>query len=810
MNKLFTLALALVSAGTLAAAPLSPEEALARVSEGSARSVISMSGKHSLLYTVKSQSERPAAYVFAKNIDSGFMIVSADDNAYPLLGYSDSGVFNPESMPEAMKWWLTEYARMIEWANGRDITKSAGPAAPAEWTAVHNLCKTKWDQGAPFNDECPVQQGTDQRCYTGCVATSMAQVMKYFNYPESGKGSVTYTPVNVGTPVSMDFSATKFDWSNMLDVYSYGKFNDTQSLAVATLMKACGYAVQMDYGVQASGASGASISKALFDYFNYDVNCRTEYRMFYSMSDWSKIIYDNLKNIGPVIINGHDPGQAGHSFVCDGYDGKGYFHFNWGWGGMADGYFALDALNPDAMGIGGYGSGFNFSQNAIIGIQPPTGSSVKSAPNLVQTGNLSAKLSDSLLTLSTSDYKIGGFEGWINYGSESFIGSFGVKFEPVSGNDNATIVNANIAGKPSFELEPGQMYTTIMKLTAAVPSLADGQYKVTLMTKADGYDWMPILVPWGYNNFVYMDKSATGWSISIPDFGYLKLTDASIETELYNGFNVLVKATIVNDSDKELTQGFTPRLIHDKKTEFVGPNILLTVGPNETVVKDLIFSFTPVEGVSFTSPTDYQLNFINSETARSYGVYGSYTMTTGPRTSLLSLKELSVVDAPLIDMQYAGTTQKAYAVLNMSDFDVNFSYSVRAGYFDKVMKLSVFEVSPESIYDLSVVEELENVYRATPFLQKGEVSDNIVKISFPEAKDGVLYALVAQQGGTGSWKNVGSITYFTPATAGISDVIDDVCGDVEYYDLQGVRIDNPCAGQLVIRRMGANAEKIIF
>lgn len=792
------------------AAPLTPEEALARVSSDARLRALSGIANPSLVYTVKTASNAPAAYVFDKSGRNGFMILSADDLAYPVLGYSESGVFDIENIPSTMQWWLSEYARMIDWAESKGQGMATAPSAPEEWQTIEPLCTTKWDQGSPYNDECPTAKGTTTKCYTGCVATSMAQALKYHNYPEYGTGSVSYTPANVGHSVSMDFSNTKFDWANMLDVYDYGKYNTTQSTAVATLMKACGYAVNMNYGTSASGASGASISTAFCNYFNMDVNCRTEYRMVYSMSEWSKLIYDNLKNVGPVIINGHDPGEMGHSFICDGYDGNGYFHFNWGWSGMADGWFTLDALNPDSMGIGGFGSGFNFSQNAIVGIQPPV-STTRIAPTLVQSGNLTAQLSGSTVRFGTSDYSISDYEGWINYSGVTINGNFGAKFEPVDGGTESEIVDATVSGVLKLSIPANSIVVSTKRMMANLPQVPNGKYKVTLMVHPEGYDWQPVIAPWGYNNFVYMDKNDVGWSVSVPDFGYLQVKDATIETELYNGYNVLVKATIENKSDKELTQGFTARLINNKKAEFLGPNILLTVGPNETVTRDLIFTFKAADGVKFSSHTDYELNLINPETGRSYGMYGTYTMTTGPKAMLLALKALDVVDATKIDVEYAGTTRNAYAVWNVSDFNVDFNYSVRTGYFDKIMKLSVYEVSPESIGTLSVIEKLENVYRATPFLKKNELSENVVNIKFPDAKPGVLYALVAHYGGEGSWSTLGNPTYFMLPTSGVEGVMSDFSEEkVEYYDMQGMKIAEPYSGQMVIRRIGSKAEKVIF
>ena len=204
-----------------------------------------------------------------------------------------------------------------------------------------------WDQIEPYNNMAPLYGS--ERTYTGCVATTMAMVMDYWNYPEKGQGKVSYTASTIGKRIELDFSKRKFDWDNMLRSYDIdGEYSAEQTDAVAYLMKACGYAVKMDYSTSASATLAMYIGQAMAKYFNYDPNYRYELRLHHSSSEWEQIIYDNLKNAGPVLYGGGSYLGGGHSFVCDGYDGNGFFHFNWGWSGISNGYFSLDALQPDA------------------------------------------------------------------------------------------------------------------------------------------------------------------------------------------------------------------------------------------------------------------------------------------------------------------------------------------------------------------------------------------------------------------------------------------------------------------------------
>lgn len=238
--------------------PLSPDAALARISGDydAKHNVKSPAMSSPRLIVTGKEANQATYYVFATQ--SQTLIVSADDLAYPLLGYIDNPSVDFDNLPPQMEWWLGEYSRQIAWANAnRDIfTESAVPEKSTDSRApIAPLCATTWDQDAPYNNLCPMKGG--KRTVTGCVATAMAQVMKYFNWPATGTGSVSYR-WNRQT-LTMDFGSTTFQWDKMLNSYpSSTSGTSDQREAVATLMKACGYSVEMDYGVASDGGSGAS------------------------------------------------------------------------------------------------------------------------------------------------------------------------------------------------------------------------------------------------------------------------------------------------------------------------------------------------------------------------------------------------------------------------------------------------------------------------------------------------------------------------------------------------------------------------
>ena len=358
-------------APSLYASPLTPVQALERVQKSAVRQLKAPTTQAPrLLSTFNGDSGMPAIYLYTFSGNEGFMLVAADDAVTPLIGYSETGSFGTNDMAPSVEAWVKQYVGQIEASRDcgpyRETATRAGDRAPVE-----PMLKTTWDQTSPYNNLCPAEG--PYRTVTGCVATAMAQVMKYWQYPSVGQGSISYRPENVGTELTMDFSATKFDWDNMQN--SYGKnYSATAARAVATLMKACGYSVKMKYGAAASGASMRDVPSALMTYFGYDKGVNRKGRDEYSsQEDWNDLIYNDMVNVGPVIYSGASA-SAGHCFVCDGYDGNGYFHINWGWGGLSDGYFLLNNLTPNDLGTGGgYYGGYNLSQEVVLGVMPPVG-----------------------------------------------------------------------------------------------------------------------------------------------------------------------------------------------------------------------------------------------------------------------------------------------------------------------------------------------------------------------------------------------------------------------------------------------------
>ncbi len=352
-------------------------------------------------------------YVYENASGEGWVMVAANDIAHPILAYSPTGHFHTDNQPSNIKGWLKGYDRQILLAEQNGLEASA--SIQAEWAQLRKgtkqttatpvvapLIKTGWDQDAPFWNLCPKKNG--KQCYVGCVATAMAQVMNYHQWPIQGTGMHSIR-VNYKKYVA-NFGETTYDWTHMKNVYKKGSYTDEEATAVATLMYHCGVACDMKYGTAEEGGSGAytiddngyfssqgtmSTETALSQFFGYDASTLVgherdglewegyeEYSMrSWTREEWIAMLKVELDAARPIMYAGYgqdDPDDEktlyGHSFVCDGYDSGNYFHFNFGWTNWCDGYYDLDALETSDPGSGGGNGCYSMWQNALVGIKP--------------------------------------------------------------------------------------------------------------------------------------------------------------------------------------------------------------------------------------------------------------------------------------------------------------------------------------------------------------------------------------------------------------------------------------------------------
>ena len=308
-------------------------------------------------------------YVFNDEKGRGFVIVSGDDRTLPILGYADSGALNADSLPVNLRCWLEGYAEQIASLDEGAAATSALTAAE-EKPAIAPLITTTWNQSLPYSLMTPTyidESGNESHYVTGCVATALAQVMNYHQWPLNCPAIPGYT---TGTKkiVMPELPPTTFKWNLMKDHYQHQETGASAD-AVAELMLYVGQANSMNY--KQGGSSAYVHLDVMAELFSYSKNAWRASREDYSVEEWENLIYNELASNRPVLYEGGS-GSSAHQFVCDGYDGEGFFHINWGWGGGSDGYFVLSLANPDEKGIGGGSgtAGYAFGQVAVIGFQP--------------------------------------------------------------------------------------------------------------------------------------------------------------------------------------------------------------------------------------------------------------------------------------------------------------------------------------------------------------------------------------------------------------------------------------------------------
>ncbi|MDA3837898.1 MAG: C10 family peptidase [Candidatus Delongbacteria bacterium] len=296
--------------------------------------------------------------IFVLNMDNGFVLVAGDDASRPVLGYSFDKVFDYSDEKPNIKYWIDSYrsnmqdirdsqlgneVTLIQWENILDENFSVDLKGTK---AVAPLLSTTWNQSPIYNDYCPLDGGS--LSVVGCVATAMSQIMKYHSYPIHGDSESSYycDDNNVDQALSANYFFATYNWDEMPNNLSSSS-TPTQKHEAAQISYHAGVSVEMMYGSNASGGSGAystDVPYALKTYFKYSAEVAHYSRAGFNTTQWKDMINENLDRALPVYYSGQST-DGGHAFVCDGYQDADYYHFNWGWGGSSDGYFTLDDVN---------------------------------------------------------------------------------------------------------------------------------------------------------------------------------------------------------------------------------------------------------------------------------------------------------------------------------------------------------------------------------------------------------------------------------------------------------------------------------
>jgi hypothetical protein len=464
----------------------------------------------------KDLEDIPAFYIFNINQNDGFVMVSADNDVLPILGYSTIGSYTGKDLPQAFRKLMEKYKEEIRYVIVNKLKadneiqvrwenlENGQPLNPSkDVKTVSPLLNTTWNQNPYENEMCPADAaGPGGHCVTGCPATAMAQIMKFWNYPTTGTGFHSYnasnTNGNYGT-LSADFGNTTYNWGSMPDhLYS-------SNSAVALLMLHCGVAVEMNYGPNGSGGwviendqngSHPYCSEVAYKtYFGYDASTlEGSTRASYSDAQWKQKLKTDLDASRPIQYAGW--GSGGHTFVCDGYDQNDFFNMNWGWGGVYDGFFDLDALNPGT-------NYFNSNQQAVFGIKPGSQSSSTSielysamtvAPNPINYGDGFTVTVDIL-----------------NNGSANFVGDFTAALFTSDG----TFVDY-IEILTDADLAPGYYYDDVVFTSTGITAATPGNYLIGIYSRPTGGGWTA-LAPGSYANLISVTIQGTANDIRLYD-----------------------------------------------------------------------------------------------------------------------------------------------------------------------------------------------------------------------------------------------------------------------------------------------------
>ncbi|MDO4319050.1 MAG: C10 family peptidase [Bacteroidales bacterium] len=542
---------ALVGLSPAFARQLTVDEAIAAAGASASMQKAPKANKYELKYTVKADRLNT---VYVVSDGKGYMVLSADDVATPVLGYADSGSFDPANIPPAMQGWLEQYSEQIAYAAAHGLTVYGAPSR-AGFSNIAPLVSTMWNQDSPYNDLCPKVGNTST--YTGCVATAMAQVINTYKWPVTGKGSIINN--STGTRVTLDFSTLTFKWDQMINNYAGGRGTADQRKAVAELMYACGMAAQMKYGTQASGANGINAAAGLVNYLNYDKGLTYRERSYYEIGTWMDMIYAELSAGHPVYYDGSTVNNEGHAFVIDGYSAAdGLVHVNWGWGGMSDGYFQITTLSPDQQGIGGASSGFCLSQGAMFGLKKPVeGSTV--VPSFAMNGgislaNIANRNTTSNITLTVVDPADPNPAAIFSYSIQNVVVEFGLKF--VSSTGQATYSFSNATSISPLRGVSG--YSVPVK---DAPT-ANGTYTITSVFRSNGkiYD-TPVLI--GRVREVKLNVEGNKLTFTPVKESYtLKASNIAPARQMYTGKNAAISATISNDGSAEYLNLISAKLMN--------------------------------------------------------------------------------------------------------------------------------------------------------------------------------------------------------------------------------------------------------
>lgn len=800
-KKLLLSFLAVTAISGLSAKHLTPQEALSRALSQPTTGMSKAPASAAMVATrtLVTSDNTEAIYLFEGDGGSA-LVVPADDRVDPVLGYVD-GV-GDGCLPPQMEWWLSEYVRQIEYVmsfpeSGTGLRLTLPAKAAADKAPIAPMISTRWSQDSPYNYNCPTVNGS--KSMTGCVATAAAQILKYHRYPAEGTGTISYSDLNSGASRTLSLDGKPFDYDNMLDSYS-GAYNTTQRNAVAFIMQAVGFASEMTYSPEASGASSLTMVEGMKKYFGYNEKMELIYRQNFLRDEWEDLIYENLQKVGPIYYAGTDNIQGAHAFVCDGYSSDGFFHFNWGWGGAYDGYFKLSALIPEGQGIGGNYGGFNFGQEIAVNFTRPDAATIdlNALSCMTLEGSLTAeKVSGNRLKISSDQTSYGA--AFYNKSNAAVNVELGLK-----------AVNT-ATGEETFRGEGTKRtinsYYGMLSVNLYIPeNLPDGDYRIYLITRdyPDG-EWLELTHDIYCSNYVNISV-ANGIITSVSNVPGSKIEASGLElsTSVYMGYPFKISYTLVNSGQTEIYDGVAPFIFTvtsggEIDPKGIGDSFVADMDPGQSMEVETVATLYSYTATAFTGEAYLGLR---SQNTGALLTYIPVTVKASPAGTL----SVSATDFSMV-----GDRDNADA----NNLQFNCGLQVSSGYW----------AAPFTVYICTLSGSLlQNIVSSeTYFLNANETVTTTVSGSFPAAEEGKYYEAIF---GYVSGNYIQSIAscIFTVATpySGVEENVADTAsriavtadrfsgtlsvtapsaiGSVEVYTLDGRRlspdvwIDGPRAG----------------
>ena len=611
MKTCFRLLLLLLAGWTMTgwAGPVTPDEARQKAQAflaGNVNGNKRMAPRRTGSATLRQVAQTSAYHVFNVGQAGGFVIVSASDQTQPILGYADEGELDPQNVPHALQLWLDDLQRAVTSVDKgipqrRTLLPGRKLAKRQTKHAVPVLMTCRWNQGDPYNLQTPSyietkEDGstvTHDHSATGCVATAMAQVMYYWKWPKTACKTIPQYSSNWNQQRTLGpLSPVTFKWDDMTDTYGSGSSQKAKD-AVAELMKYVGYSIQMGYG-PSSGAASVNCGRALRDYYGYAQTTQFVIHDNYTYPEWEDLIYGELALGRPVLMAGDNYERTGgHQWVCDGYDGNGLFHMNWGWGGMSDGFFLLTVMKPDAQGIGGStaSDGYSMGHNIYIGLEPPgrtppeTGDDESGEPAFAITG----------LSVEKGEYTRAKLTGIFapkfnirlkNEVNEAKTYDLGISLYDEEGN---LVKNGNNEIFANYKIEMGANASISKDISASFRNVANGTYRMRARCRVNGE------TVWGSavdSEAVYAILEVNDYTMkvsTVPKSGLdLQVNDFEMVGKVTYGKQLRIRANITNNGGDYYSDTYL--CVDGKRVS--GNTIYIPSG----ATMDIYFTYTPSAG----------------------------------------------------------------------------------------------------------------------------------------------------------------------------------------------------------------------